>query len=374
MKAKTYVSVIRRLAAVLLSLVLAVGMIPGTVVSADTKSNAPGVPTIKLKNNKNGSIKVTLGKTANADGFEVFLGLAGSGFEGYSVTDVRLNGKKARTLTIDGLEEEKYEVCAHAYKLSDGKKVYGRMSKTKKVGVTIAANGTGSDDSADISKYSRLEVGDTFKFGSYEQDNNTKNGNEEIEWIVLSKSKSEIFVVSKYALDCKPYNTEYIEITWEECSLRKWLNDDFYNTAFSKSEKSLIKTTKVKNDDNPIYGTQYGAKGGNDTKDKIFLLSLDDIKNTSYGFGSNYDQTDITRTCTPTAYAVAQGIRIYFGLDSTSGTTEEINECNWLLRSPGRNAFTVADVDFNGRVAYYGNSVHIVTFGVRPALILDLKP
>ena len=119
-------------------------------------------------------------------------------------------------------------------------------------------------------------VGDIITFGSYEQDNVSSNGKEPIEWIVLSNDGEKMLLLSKYALDCKQYNTEDTEITWENCTLRNWLNGSFYNTAFSEKEKLMIKKTIVVNDDNPESGT----KGGNNTSDNIFLLSIDDMKKT----------------------------------------------------------------------------------------------
>lgn len=112
-----------------------------------------------------------------------------------------------------------------------------------------------------------LQVGDIIEFGSYEQDNNTSNGKEPIEWLVLEKNENRIFVISKQCLDEQPYNTTYCEVTWETCTLRKWLNDNFFNNAFSKEEQRQILTTVVD-------GTMisYGKSEGTDTKDKIFLL------------------------------------------------------------------------------------------------------
>lgn len=74
-------------------------------------------------------------------------------------------------------------------------------------------------------------------FGKYEQDNNTSNGKEKIEWLVLEVKDGKALVISKYALDCKPYNTSSTNVTWETCSLRNWLNNDFINSAFSATEK-----------------------------------------------------------------------------------------------------------------------------------------
>ena len=62
-------------------------------------------------------------------------------------------------------------------------------------------------------------------FGSYEQDGNKKNGKEPIEWEVLGEDENGILVVSRYILDCQPYNKSPSHVTWKTCTLRKWLNN-----------------------------------------------------------------------------------------------------------------------------------------------------
>ncbi|MBO4415090.1 MAG: FecR domain-containing protein [Lachnospiraceae bacterium] len=237
-------------------------------------------------------------------------------------------------------------------------------------------NGSGNGDSnngsdtAEAGYYNgKVKIGDIIKLGKYEQDNNTGNGTEDIEWVVLSVEDDKALVLSKYALDRQSYNQEYMEITWEECTLRKWLNDDFYNAAFSKSEKSMIKTTRVKTNDNPVYGTQQGSKGGNDTEDKIFLLSLDDITNISYGFSSDYSENDINRRCAVTAYALAEGAY----QSSVNLTSEGKGATDWWLRSPGIDADNAAYVSNAGSADYYGDDDDY-QYAIRPALWINLKP
>jgi uncharacterized repeat protein (TIGR02543 family) len=65
-------------------------------------------------------------------------------------------------------------------------------------------------------------------FGTYEQDNNLANGAEDIEWLVLEKKDGKALLLSKYALVTKPYNEEDTDVTWESCTLRSWLNGEFY--------------------------------------------------------------------------------------------------------------------------------------------------
>ena len=161
-------------------------------------------------------------------------------------------------------------------------------------------------------KVKSVNVGDTYRFGSYEQDNNKSNGQEDIEWLVLAKEGTKILVISKEALDCKPYNTSYTDVTWETCTLRKWLNNDFINAAFSADERTMIPTVTVSADKNPDYSTN----PGNATQDQVFLLSITEV--------NKYFSSDSARQCKPTDYAVANG-----AWESDSGN------CWWWLRSPG---------------------------------------
>ena len=97
------------------------------------------------------------------------------------------------------------------------------------------------------------DVGDTVTFGTYEQNNNYSDGNESIEWIVIDKQEDKIMVVSKCIIAMQPFNTTNEgHISWEKCTLRKWLNNDFLNEAFSDAEKKLISDTTVSNTEYPV--------------------------------------------------------------------------------------------------------------------------
>ena len=116
--------------------------------------------------------------------------------------------------------------------------------------------------------------GDIITFGHYEQDNNLDNGPEPIEWIILDYDEAthRALLLSRYGLEAKPYNTEEVGTTWEKCTLRSWLNDEFLNAAFSTEEQSAILVTDVDNSDGQCYNG-WGTSGGNNTQDRIFLLS-----------------------------------------------------------------------------------------------------
>lgn len=195
---------------------------------------------------------------------------------------------------------------------------------------------------------SKASVGDNIFFGSYEQDGDTSNGKEDIEWLVLAKENKKILVISKYALDCQPYS--YTPTTWEECSLRAWMNDDFLNNAFSAYEQSKIVTTNVSDDKNP----KYRADPGNATTDKIFLLSVKEAE--------KYFSSDSARQCKPTEYAIANGAYV----------NDNNGDCWWWLRSPGNYQSPAALVYDDGSVCYIGNNVYNDYVCVRPALWIDL--
>lgn len=55
--------------------------------------------------------------------------------------------------------------------------------------------------------FSNTKVGDTIHLGHYNQDNNSENGVDEIEWVVLTVQDNKALVVSKLALDCRAYHS-----------------------------------------------------------------------------------------------------------------------------------------------------------------------
>ena len=195
-----------------------------------------------------------------------------------------------------------------------------------------------------------IKVGSYINFGVYEQDNNTSNGKEEVEWLVLEVKDGKALVISKYALDSKQYNPSY-PVTWETCTLRTWLNNDFINAVFSADEKAMIPTVTVSADKNPNYSTNPGKA----TQDQVFLLSITEV--------NKYFSSGSARQCKPTDYAVANGAYV----DSPN-----VN-CWWWLRSPGYCQNGAANVRDVGDVNGDGYSVVASNGAVRPALWIDLN-
>ena len=145
----------------------------------------------------------------------------------------------------------------------------------------------------------RLERGKTTTFGSYEQDNNTGNGAEPIEWLVLDVEEDRALLISQYGLDVVPYNQKKQDVGWDKSSVRQWLNGEFLNTAFSDSERSLILEATVPNGKGQAASV---SQDGKDTQDYVFLLSSAET--------NKYMKSTLRRKCEPTAYARAKGAEI----------------------------------------------------------------
>ena len=185
------------------------------------------------------------------------------------------------------------------------------------------------------------EVGEKCWLGNYE--------NEQIKWRVLDKQDNSLLIITDKIIDTKPYNDEYVDITWENCTLRKWLNEEFVSEAFTKKEQEAILQTNIKNEDNLDFGTD----GGKDIKDKVYLLSIDEAE--------KYLPLYEDRQAEGTEYA-----------KTTKLYVEDNGYSSWWLRSPGVRACRVAYVGEDGHV--YQDSIYRVDYdevGVRPALWID---
>ena len=168
---------------------------------------------------------------------------------------------------------------------------------------------------------------------------------EPIKWRVIKCENGEALLLSDIVLDKQKYNKRLKKVTWEKSTLRKWLNKKFMNRAFSSSEQEAIHTTKVINEDNYYYKTD----GGNDTLDKIYLLSLSETdEEKEYGFTDSYGMT--------IKYSN------YADLDDYQ---------YWWLRTPGEKNISAAAVDMSGK-AYLGGGESDMELGIRPVLHLNL--
>ena len=201
-------------------------------------------------------------------------------------------------------------------------------------------------------KIHNAKKGDVITFGTFVQDDNEGNGKEDIEWLVLDvEEEGRLVLITKYAIERVSYNKKAVDITWEECFIRSWLNKGFLDDSFTKEQQWIIPTSYVKNDDNPLYGTD----GGNDTYDKAFLLSIEEAQ--------KYFENDRSRITSATELA-----KLHYAY------TDPFNNTAWWLRSPSFKSNKAAVVADHGEI--YIGAYHKVTdmiFATRPALRIDLS-
>ena len=187
---------------------------------------------------------------------------------------------------------------------------------------------------------------------------------EPITWRVLDVQSNRAFFMADLVLDSQDYHYSTSDRTigestvyannYEHSHIRSWLNDNFYNTAFTAEEKARIQTTTV---DNSVASTGYSSNSYAcaNTSDKVFLLSYAEATSATYGLS-----IDASRQLQPSAYAQSQGVYPY-----SSGNS------HWWLRSPHYNYASVARiVDFDGNIN--STIVNYTTSGVVPALWISL--
>ena len=218
-------------------------------------------------------------------------------------------------------------------------------------------------------------------FGNYQQssDGSGSYNADPVKWRVLANdenSSGKLFLLAGQNLDVKPYNSSYTSITWEKSTIRSWLNgyganennygtdyssDNFIDTAFSSNEQSAIVETYIYNttqsDGSSNPNPSYSTSGGNNTTDKIFLLSIEEANNNSY-FPNGNDSRKSTNTAYVASYSNMYGV----------GVADY-----WWLRSPGHADYDAAYVRPGGSFTYGGARVDDTEIAVRPAFNLNLN-
>lgn len=199
---------------------------------------------------------------------------------------------------------------------------------------------------------------------SYQDDNGYATTNiyyfkfEPLQWQILDPDIG--LVLCKNIIDAQPYsdtvykdykyygdsNHTYFVNNYAKSTIRTWLNDNFYDTAFSKTEQKNIAPITL---DNSAYSKEYTVYNSISTKDNIFLLSYNEAQQEKYGLNS-----DESRKATGTAYAEAQGFY----------------NRGWRLRSAGSDSQMVCVVSQDGSI-----STNFIAFssslGIRPAMRLS---
>lgn len=203
-----------------------------------------------------------------------------------------------------------------------------------------------------------LKKSDVIRFGRYQQKNDPAAAAEPIEWIVLETDGKSAKLLSRYGLTTKAYDEHgFWPVTWENCTLRAWLNNEFLNTAFTEEEQQRLLLVTIEADYGPFYTER------NETRDKIFLPTAEEAE--------KYLPTNDERICIPTERAIREGA--YAGKKPSSG-------CWWWLRTPSismPNYVCVVDTDGS----FDDDGFPVGTFGkndngdivVRPVIVLDLE-
>lgn len=197
----------------------------------------------------------------------------------------------------------------------------------------------------------------TIVMGEYPQNSGLEK--EPIEWIVLKEEEHRRLCISRYLLDCKPYHNLSEKITWQNCTLRNWLNHEFFMSAFSAKEREKILLSNVQ------------TPAGN-TQDYIFLLSADEVEELFDDEVEDYVDYE-ERGAVTTLYARSQGA---WFIDEDC---EEENKGSWWLRYYGDFWFGssldkeydfMSCVNFDGYIEHAAQGVEEMDSCIRPVFWL----
>lgn len=209
-----------------------------------------------------------------------------------------------------------------------------------------------------------VKKGDIVYFGEYEQDGKEKNGKEKIQWRVLNKKEDKVLLISKSILDLKEYDERGGKTSWEKSTLRAWLNKKFFKAAFDEEEREYIIDSKIENKGNKNFKT----KGGRNTTDRVFLLSLKEAQ--------TYFKSDESRKAKLTPYAIKRLGKIW-GKSQKALWRDHLSEDggHWLywLRSPGFDENVAAEINTVGLINDSGEYVSYDTGGVRSVIFWILS-
>ena len=203
---------------------------------------------------------------------------------------------------------------------------------------------------------------------------------EPIEWRIVSEEGKQAFILANIVLDSQAYqntytilnNEAYIDSTmqayannYELSTIRKWLNDNFYNVAFDELEKEIINTVSVDNSAQSTGVTTNKSACAN-TNDKVFLLSRAEAIDSKYGFTYGFEKPDKKKQLKPTDYAKSQGVWVSTYDNDCKGNSV------WLMRSPyDFRSYIVGQVNRDGTVDYLARSYN-THYGIVPAMQISL--
>lgn len=158
------------------------------------------------------------------------------------------------------------------------------------------------------------------------------------DWFVLDKQDGKSLIITEKVIEKRPYHHEETEVTWETCDMRKYLNGDFHD-SFSEADRArIIEVTNV-NPDNPWYGTS----GGNQTNDRIFLLSIDEVIK-YFGDSGQIKTRYMYPNCDWCKDEFLPWLDDQYNLNRRAIDDDDNIVWHWRLRSPGANSGRVATV------------------------------
>ena len=210
--------------------------------------------------------------------------------------------------------------------------------------VACGSEGDESDmNNPQVNVDERTKVGDKITLGKYEQ-NGDGGEKEAISWTVIKVEEGRALLLADKCLAHTKFHETYETYTWEYSDMRYMLNNDFYLAAFDDAEKALIEEVALDNGENYVFS----LGGGNETKDKVFLLSLDEAKELL---------TEDIILGVPTD-----------AVKKTASLTHGTKSCNWWLRTEGSTQMKSAVVGYNQVINYPGLRGDIAEAGVRPCV------
>ncbi len=300
--------------------------------NASNRLKTPSYKTEALKQEK--KIDISINKVLNSEGYYIYM-KKDSDKEFSKIADVKQDNSDIVEYSVSELEPGTYTFRVIAYKISEDNTLKSEyieetIELVEPDGILTHKTETSGVDVSDFVKenypglydlYKAGKIGlsgegkrDMIVLGSYAPEHAVESGKSypkaekmPLEWEVLEYSAdgTKALVISKYVICHRVFDGS--ELIWETSSLRKWLNSDFYKNAFTEKEQAVIRLTDIKHED--------AFLKGNDTSDRIFLLSVNDAE--KY-FSNNHD-------------------RIAYYCDKVTGS--------WWLREDNRSEDTYSDWD-----------------------------
>ena len=196
-----------------------------------------------------------------------------------------------------------------------------------------------------LSENNSLQIENKIVLGKYPQNNQYLA--EPIEWTVIEIKENKALLISNYCLDCKVYDESYCITSWYDSYIRRWLNDEFYNSVFSCEEQNCIRQVRV-NNENTIYVDGEEINIGWSTEDKVFLLSFNETQKYLSSFKAQ-----------ATKVAIQNG-----------AYCKDENYCSWWLRTPGKSK--QANIFWPNGTFSNIRGVNDTDIAVRPAVWVDI--